>query len=346
MRKRLTVTAVIVLVVALAAGAAWWWRAQQTEVERAVAFAPAASERITWTDWRGIRADLDADLDEGSSARQVAAFLDRGYDADLTSTSALLGSAEAMHERFGFSPATLEWEVLSQSGDGAVLVMQLAEGVGPDEVADRLEGLGYSRPDSETGVWRGGPDLAAGLGVTPELQHVALDPEERLVLASDSASHLGRVVDDLGDEELPEPLTNVVEASADARSAVFYTGDHVCRALAMGTADADAKAQAEQLLGEAGEVHPLAAYAMSEQPSGDIRVVMAFETEEQARTNADTRAKLAAGPAPGQGGDFSDRFDVGSVTADGRLLTMALEPHDGEYVLSDLSAGPVLFATC
>ena len=73
---------------------------------------------------------------------------------------------------------------------------------------------------------------------------------------------------------------------------------------------------------------------------------MSFETEEQARTNADTRAELASGPAPGQGGEFADRFTLGEVSADGTVVTMDLEPVEGAFVLSELSSGPVLFATC
>jgi hypothetical protein len=78
----------------------------------------------------------------------------------------------------------------------------------------------------------------------------------------------------------------------------------------------------------------------------DVRVVLGFENDEQARVNADTRSVLARGPAPGQGGDFSDRFTVDRVTAEGSLVTLNLDPVEGQYVLSDLSSGPVLFATC
>jgi hypothetical protein len=85
---------------------------------------------------------------------------------------------------------------------------------------------------------------------------------------------------------------------------------------------------------------------MSVQPDRQVRVLMAFETDDQARTNADTRSTLASGPAPGQGGDFGDRFSVKSVTADGKLVRMDLVPHQGQYVLSDLGSGPLLFATC
>ena len=87
-------------------------------------------------------------------------------------------------------------------------------------------------------------------------------------------------------------------------------------------------------------------FAIAGQPGGDVLVAMSFENEDQARANADSRAALAAGPAPGQGGDFADRFELGAVTADGNVVTMELEPTEGSYVLSDLSTGPVLFATC
>ena len=85
---------------------------------------------------------------------------------------------------------------------------------------------------------------------------------------------------------------------------------------------------------------------MSDQPDGHVRVVLSFENEDQARSNADPRARLAAGPAPGQGGSFADRFRVRSVTAGGSDVVLDLVPTAGSYVLSDLSTGPLLFATC
>ncbi|MCW2795069.1 MAG: hypothetical protein JWM79_566, partial [Nocardioides sp.] len=39
-------------------------------------------------------------------------------------------------------------------------------------------------------------------------------------------------------------------------------------------------------------------------------------------------------------------FDLGPVQADGSVVTMDLQPVEGQYVLSDLSTGPLLFATC
>ena len=141
-------------------------------------------------------------------------------------------------------------------------------------------------------------------------------------------------------------LDDVADAIGEPLSAAVYDGDHACRSLAMSQADEDDQGAAEQLVAAAGEVNPLTGFAMAAEPDGEVLVAMSFENEDQARRNADSRAELAAGPAPGQGGDFADRFDLGEVTAEGRVVTMQLEPVEGSPVLSDLSTGPVLFATC
>jgi hypothetical protein len=166
------------------------------------------------------------------------------------------------------------------------------------------------------------------------------------VITSDTADYLASTVEGLGEDTGPEHLDEVVDASGEPLSAVLYDGAHACRALAMSAADTGEQAQAEELVAAAGELNPMRAFAMSAQPGGDVRVVMEFESEEQARDNADARAALADGPAPGQGGDFADRFALGPVTADGTAVTMTLQPVEGGYVMSDLSTGPVLFATC
>ncbi len=114
----------------------------------------------------------------------------------------------------------------------------------------------------------------------------------------------------------------------------------------MAQADPDDQDAADQLVERAGGVNPMTGFAMAVEPDRQVVVAMAFETDEQARRNADSRAELASGPAPGQGGDFADRFTLGPVTADGSVVRMELLPVDGSPVLSDLSTGPVLFATC
>ena len=356
MRRRLTITVVIVLAVALVAAAAvvgvrWWQDRDRTDLERATAYAPADAQRLSWTDWAAVRDALGAHLDADSSAGDVESFLDKGFDRDLTSASALVQSARALQGHFGFSPATAQWELFSQSDQGAVVMVRMPDGTDFDRIADDLEGSGFTRPatgETDGEVWLGGDTLLPTIGadLTPELQYVALDADEHLVLTSDNEAYLEQVTGSLGDDELPDGMRDAIAVSGEPLSASVYDGPYTCSALAMSHADRSDQQEADELSQKAGEVNPLDGFAMSVQPGGGVRVAMAFESDDQARTNADTRSVLASGPAPGQGGDFSDRFSVTSATADGKVVTLELKPTEGSYVLSDLSTGPVLFATC
>ncbi|HEX5860639.1 MAG TPA: hypothetical protein VFY58_02285 [Nocardioides sp.] len=350
MRARLLVLGAALVVLALVvAGLLWWRSAQLTDLQRAIAVTPPDAQRLSWTDWAAVREELGAGIAAGSETPRLESFLDEGFETDLTSSSALVQSATALHERYGLSPASLEWELLSQSEEGAVVLLGAPDSLDFDALADRLERLGYDPPESDTGVWEGGPDVLAGISpdLTPELQHIALDADRQLVVASDRSDYLDRAMETVvGEEDSLTGFDEVVEAAGEPLSAAIYSGEQTCQALAMSSADRADQAQAEELIQNAGEVNPVTGFAMAVQPNRDVRVVLGFESEDQARVNADSRAVLARGPAPGQGGDFSDRFTVDRVTAEGSLVTLALDPAEGEYVLSDLSSGPVLFATC
>jgi hypothetical protein len=355
--RRLTVVAGAVLALVLVAlvavvGVRWWQDRQRSDLERALAYAPADTQRYSWTDWAAVRSELDADLGPRSSAEDVEAFLSDGFDADLTSESAMVDSATVLQLAFGFSPADAAWELLAQSETGSVLLVGLPESVDVDDLGDGFEGLGYQRPEDDTGVWNGGAELVARLSqgnggsLSPQFQYLALDADRHLLVASDSSAYLRQTVEDLGGDLGDEGLAEVADAVDEPLSAAIYTGDFACTSLALAQADDADQSAADQLIAAAGGVDPLTAFAMAAEPDGTVRVALAFATDEQARRNADSRAELAAGPAPGQGGDFTDRFDLGPVTADGRVVTLELRPVDGNPVLSDLSTGPVLFATC
>ena len=73
---------------------------------------------------------------------------------------------------------------------------------------------------------------------------------------------------------------------------------------------------------------------------------MHFETTDQASSDLQPRVDLASGDAPGQGGSFADRFRVTSGEAEGHDVVLGLTPRTRQAVLSDVSTGPVLFATC
>lgn len=278
----------------------------------------------------------------------VRHFLTRAFDDDLSSTSALVTSTPVLQQRYGFSPASVDWELFSQSVQGAVVMLHLPS-ADLGGVADHLKQLGYTQPSDPTGVWEGGASLLAGISasLTPELSFVALDTHDSLVLTSDSSAFLAVAMQAVtGDGARVSGLGAVVDDAGEALSSAVYTGDYACGALAMGHAGASDQAQARQLVAAAGEVSPYSAFAMSDEPDGSLRVAFEFDGSEVARTNADSRAILASGPAPGQGGSFRDRFTVGSVTAHGSLVAMHLTPRKGAYALSDLSTGPLLFATC
>ncbi len=343
------VVAVVVVLVAVTGVYVWWRGGDKTSFSWAVDHAPGGAQRLSWTDWAAVREHEGVHLSERSSAAELRRFLDAAYDDDLSSTSALVTSAEVLQERFGFSPASADWELFSQSGQGAVVMLHLPSTVDLDDVANHLRELGYGAPSDDDGVWQGGEDLVASIStsLTGELQYVALDRDDSLVLASDSAAFLTVAMDAVrGHGATVTGLDAVVDDAGEPLSSAVYTGGYACGALAMAHAGAADRAQAQQLLASAGEANPYSAFAMSDEPDGSVRVAFEFADDDVARTNADTRATLARGPAPGQGGSFDDRFRVTSVTAHGSLVVMQLAPRPDASVLSDLSTGPVLFATC
>ena len=168
------------------------------------------------------------------------------------------------------------------------------------------------------------------------------------MLTSDNAGYLAqaRATALRRRRRAPTGSTTVVDASG--RAAVGGGLRRRLRLLGAGHGQADAADQdaADQLLAAAGEVNPLTGFAMSAQPDRHVRVVWPSRPTTRRRPTPTPAPRWPAGPAPGQGGDFADRFSVESVTADGRVVTMDLVPREGAYVLSDLSSGPVLFATC
>lgn len=348
MLRRLFAALVVASVVAVGAVVVLRLLGPGTDLARALAMAPEATSRASWTDWAAVRGELGVDLGPASSPEEVDDFLDAAFDDDLSSMSALVTSGAVMQEALGFSPASISWELLAQSSDGAVEIIALGDEVDTDAVAERLREGGWSEPDEDDGVWVGGPDVltGTGAGLTPELQHVAFVGDD-LLLASDQVAYLERALESArGDADGAHLLAELAEALDEPLAAAAYTGSYACEHLAMAQADADAQAEADQLVDAAGGVHPLSGFTMGALPGGDVRAVLQVEDAGDAPGDAEARAELASGPAPGQGGDFSDRFTVESAASEGREVVLDLRPVDGSYVLSDLTSGPVLFATC
>jgi hypothetical protein len=357
-RRVVAAAVAALLVVAVAVGAWLGWRAtQRTELEQAVSLLPAGTLRASWTDWAEVRRLADGEgLDAASTSREVDAFVSRAYDQDLTTTSAVVESTYAMNRRYGFSPLDAEWEAFGQSREGAVVVLRLPESVDFAGVERNLRRLGYRPPGGGAGiggVWRGSADLVASVdgSLTPVMQNVVVLPEERLVLLSDAAGYAASsasVV--LGDEPALDEVSGVPElarAVESPASAVLLASDFACESLGMSSVDEGDRALADRLVEDAGGVSPLAGVVLALQPDRSLVVGMHFEDASQADSDLEPRVALAQGEAVGQGGTFAERFRVVEAQSSGQEIVMRLEPVSRDApVLSDLAAGPVLFATC
>lgn len=345
-RRVLLVLAVVVLV----AGGVVAWRvlARPTDYERAVAWLPEDSLRVTWTDWAAVRAEVGAPR-PGAGTGAVDGFLDRAYEADLSAGSAVVEATEVLDRRYGFSPLDVGWELLGQARDGQVVVLELAEGTDVAAVEGRLRRLGYDVPPDGPGTggtWEGGADLVASIdpALTPVMQNMAVVEDQRLVVMSDAPGPVSATVAVVAGDGtgLDAPLTEVAGTPVQAW---LWADDFVCEDLTMSNADPEDQRLAERLVDEAGGVSPLSGLVMARQPDGSVTVGMRFENDDQASANLQPRVDLAAGEAPGMGGTFGERFRVVSGEADGPDVLVRLEPRE-EFAPSALTAGPVLFATC
>lgn len=357
-RRVLVAATAFVLLVAVAVGGWFGWQAlQRTDLDRAVAALPESTLRASWTDWREVRRLAGGtSLDRESTTRDVSGFVDRAYELDLTSTSAVVGSTYVMNRRYGYSPVDAEWEVYGQSPEGAVAVMRPGEDVDLDAVEDNLRDLGYEAPEGGAGsggVWAGSPDLVAQIdpSLTPVLQNLVVLPEERLVLMSDSPSYASTAADvvtgDGGSLEDVEGVGDLADAAGEPVSGVLLASDFACEELGMGSADEEDQALAEERIEAAGGVSPLAGVVLAMGRDRSLTVGMHFESSEQASDDLRPRTELASGEAVGQGGMFSERFRVVEAAADGNLVVMDLEPAEDDLpLLSDLAQGPVIFASC
>ncbi|HET7735936.1 MAG TPA: hypothetical protein VFK52_08190 [Nocardioidaceae bacterium] len=340
---RLRVVLVTLVVVALVAGASWWFQSRRTTYESALATLPSEVLRASYTDWAGIRSELgDQPLDDFTLA---------AYDRDFSRTSALEANAPLLESIYGIDLRAVEWEVYGQSDEGSVAVLKLGSAPSFDDLTSTLTDLGYPAPSQETKAWAGSVELVATIdsSLTPVFQNVVLLEEESLVLLSDSpeyAEHAAAAA--RGDDDaLLSSVSDLADQADQPISALLWAGDYACKDLAMSTADAVDQNRADALVDQAGGVSPLTGLLMAAAGDGAVRVGLRFEDDDQATDNLQPRTDLAAGEAPGLGGAFADRFSILAARTSGRLVLLDLEPaEDGTALLSGISDGPVLFATC
>ncbi len=359
MHRRVVIGLVVVAVVVLVGGGGLfaWQAMKKTSYEQAVAWMPSSTLRATYTDWSQVRELAGGtSLDAASSAHDVDDFLSRAYEQDLTSTSAVTDSTYAMADRYGFSPLDAQWEMYGQSREGAVAVLELTDAVDLDGVERNLRTLGYDAPEDGAGsgqVWKGSADLVAQIdpSLTPVLQNVVVLPEQEVVLLSDSAAYASSAADvvqgsDPGLAEETDGVDDLAGLLEDPVSSVLFASDFACEALSMSSADEENQAVTDNLVAKAGGVNPLSGLVLASDADRSLTVGMYFESSDQAEANLQPRVDLAAGEAVGQGGMFADRFRIESAEQQGKTVVLELSPKAEESLLSDLSQGPVIFATC
>lgn len=340
----------VVVVAALAWVGVTVLRGHGTAFQQAVDDVPAATERLTFTDWHAIRAQLGVTPSTG-----IARWLSRAYDRDYSATSTMADMGSALAKHFGFSPANTAWEAYAQSGAGAALVLRMESSADFDRIASTLRQTGFKAPASDDGVWRGGPSLIAGIdpSLSPEVQYVVLLRSRHLIVTSDTPSYAAvaaRVASD-GAPSLAATVSNtsgLAGLSPAPVSAELWARDFACSDLAMAQASTADQHQAAQLIAAAGKTSALSGLVLAMSADRVLTVAEAFDSGDQARENLSARAKLAVGPAVGRGGDtFAAQYRLTSARTSGANVVLTLKPRDpGEFVISALYDGPLIFATC
>lgn len=355
MRGRRVLVGLLVVAVLVAAGfgaKAWWDADHRTDFQQALSLLPASTQRMSWTDWSGVRRTLH--VPAGRAAATMSGWMGRAYNRDYSPASTLTDSAGAMQREYGVSPANLDWEAYSQSRHGAVLVLRVGDSVDLDTVGQSMTGMGYRKPAQDGGVWRiGSARLSAdGANISSDLDNVVLLPDQHLFIASESSSlarETAQVAQGNGDSLAGvNGVGDMAGKTAEPVAAVLWARDFACSDLAMSKAAPGEQQEANALIARAGPTNPLTGLLMAMTPDRNLTVAEEFESSDQADANLRTRARLAVGPAIGRGqGSFSDDYRLTLSQAQGSTVLLRLHPRTpGTFVLSSLYDGPVLFATC
>ena len=355
-RTRLLVALAVVLAVVIAAGVAWvLTRGPATRLGEAVGVLPGTAERVSFTDWAAVRAEVGRGIDAGADEAEVQDFLDRAFDADLIATSGLWEATVTLGSAYGFSPLDVETEVIGQGRDGAVVALRLGEDADPAVIEEKLAGLGYAEPSGGLGaqeIWRGDDDVLglAGPSLAVLLRNVLV--ADGWVLASDEPDFLDKAAEVLLDGG--ESLAHTDGASRllgalgedEPTNAVLWPTDFVCEDLAMAQADDSEIPVVEQLVEEAGGVGPLAGMAVARYAPRDLVAALAYESDDRAARDSSARLALAQADAVGKGGSWAERF-AATADRDGDVVRLQLRPRrTADGVLTEVTRGPVSFATC
>lgn len=327
-------------------------RDSDTPVEQALKQLPEATLTANFTDWSVMRARLGAEsLDSASPVGQKDQFFTDAYEADYTAISLLALYEEPMAQQYGWSALDADREMFGQSNLGAVDVLRFSEHFDFDAAEYALTKLGYP-PAGDGGVRSGGGDLVAGLkgGLTPALAFIAFQPEERLIVVSDSEAYAALTMQVVrGTEPSVYGAEGVSDLAGDltgVATGVVHIGSRGCEVAGFDRAGPSDVELASERIKAAGGVHAYSGLAMGIVADDDFVVAMHYSSGDPVE-DAAARRVLATGEAPLQGGTFEDRFTITSVDTPGDDLVMTFKPTSPDaQLLSDLGGGGILFATC
>ncbi|MFL6023217.1 MAG: hypothetical protein ACJ72O_07750 [Marmoricola sp.] len=355
--RRRTVAIAVILLVVLSAlvviGVRFLADRNRTDLRRALDVVPSSTLRLSFTDWAAVRSTVHSNPGQDPSDEAIDRLISRGYDTDLTAASSIDDSAKALQEHFGFSPATIDWEAFAQGRSGATMVARMPDGFDFDAVKRKLASAGFTKPQHDDGVWKGGVDLVATIDqtITPELQYIAVLADRHLIVSSDTEGYAkaaaavagghGRSLGDVAS------VRDVVSPLAEPAAAMVWAEDFACSDLAMSQASTDDQDTGTSLVDRAGGIAPLSGLVMALGTDRSLTVSELFDSQRAAKQNLQPRAKLIVGPAPGRGGSFSDDLTLTKSHTDASTVQLVLKPRTKTgFVLSALDSGPVLFATC
>jgi len=102
----------------------------------------------------------------------------------------------------------------------------------------------------------------------------------------------------------------------------------------------------DQLVDDAGGVAPLAGMAVARYSPRDLVVALGYQDDDRAAGDQAARLALAGAEAVGKGGSWAERF-AASASRHRDVVRLQLRPRPAAHgVLTEITRGPVSFATC
>jgi hypothetical protein len=324
-----------------------------------MAFTPAGTTTIGFTDWSSIRAAAGAQDVTGASP------IDDQLKVVLTTgTTEAAGSGFALNDfrdhaaNWGWNALDLDWEATFGTDGAPVFVLRFRDGFDPAPVKAHFDERGFTSEPLDGGVLRSHEmDVDDDWLTTTEfaiLNTVFLADGRTLVLSADP-DRVRTVLDGL-DTPQASSAGGAVAHVLDGASAAFLALDPaICfgfdpRPLP-GMSDAQ-RLVVEELLSEVGTLSPYSAMGVGYSRSWDAigKIAFAYDDEETAAADLPGRRRLAEdGLSSRTGQPYAGAvFAVADAAVDGSVMSLDVDPVDDQprRLFQMAYARDMLFAVC